>query len=142
MTCRLPADYGPVRPPRSTAQRSVRRLVGNLVLHVEHQTGIRPSGDKLMTTPHQQLELPTRSLELFTGAGGLALGTHLAGFQHVALVEWNKDACRTLEANVRARAVPGIEEWRVISIDAGLLAFDAFGEVDLVAGGPPCQPFS
>lgn len=37
-----------------------------------------------------------RSLELFTGAGGLALGTHLAGLDHVALLEWNGDACRTL----------------------------------------------
>jgi len=34
-----------------------------------------------------------RSIELFTGAGGLALGTHVAGFKHVALLDWNRDAC-------------------------------------------------
>ncbi|MBL9178652.1 MAG: DNA cytosine methyltransferase [Verrucomicrobiaceae bacterium] len=34
-----------------------------------------------------------RSIELFSGAGGLALGLEAAGFEHLALVERNKDAC-------------------------------------------------
>lgn len=83
-----------------------------------------------------------RSLELFTGAGGLALGTHLAGFHHAALLEWNRDACETLRTNAMAGAVPGIEEWRVLQGDVRAVAFEEFGLVDLVAGGPPCQPFS
>ncbi len=82
------------------------------------------------------------SLELFTGAGGLALGTHLAGFRHRALVEWNKDACETLRINAAADAVPGIEEWRIIEGDARTVSVAEFGSVDLIAGGPPCQPFS
>lgn len=90
----------------------------------------------------QDLAARARSLELFTGGGGLALGTHLAGFRHVALVEWNRDACETLRANVAAGAVPGIEEWRVLQMDARAIVFEEFGNVALVAGGPPCQPFS
>jgi DNA (cytosine-5)-methyltransferase 1 len=82
------------------------------------------------------------SVELFTGAGGLALGTHAAGFTHLGLVEWNEDACRTLERNARTNAVPGIEFWRVHQADMRLMSFDRFGKVDLVAGGVPCQPFS
>lgn len=83
-----------------------------------------------------------RSLELFTGAGGLAVGTHLAGFRHAALLEWNRDACDTLRANARHRALPGISRWRVIEQDIRHVRHAEFGPIDLVAGGPPCQPFS
>lgn len=82
------------------------------------------------------------SVELFTGAGGLALGTHLAGFHHRLLLEWNADACNTLQANAAGEAVPGIASWRVLRADARELDFASLGCVDLVAGGPPCQPFS
>lgn len=88
------------------------------------------------------LQASFRSLELFTGAGGLALGTHLAGFHHRTLLEWNVDACETLQANVSAATIPGIESWRVLQADARDVDFSEFREVDLVAGGPPCQPFS
>ncbi|MCY1016186.1 DNA cytosine methyltransferase [Pyxidicoccus sp. MSG2] len=84
------------------------------------------------------------SIELFTGAGGLALGTHQAGFRHRGLVEWDEDACDTLRKNASASAVPGIEHWRIHHTDVRLLPFDMFGngDIDLVAGGAPCQPFS
>lgn len=75
-----------------------------------------------------------RSIELFSGAGGLALGLESAGFEHVALVERNRDACATLRLN-RPR-------WNVIETDIRDIRFDSFGEIDVVAGGPPCQPFS
>ncbi|MBA2519595.1 MAG: DNA cytosine methyltransferase [Chloroflexia bacterium] len=83
-----------------------------------------------------------RSLELFTGAGGLALGTHVAGFQHRLLLEWNADACDTLRVNATARSIPGIDSWRILQADARLVDFQSVGAVDLIAGGPPCQPFS
>jgi DNA (cytosine-5)-methyltransferase 1 len=84
------------------------------------------------------------SIELFTGAGGLALGTHLANFHHRGLFEWDGDACETLRRNARADALPGIRDWRIHQTDVRLVPFDTFGnrDVDLVAGGAPCQPFS
>ncbi len=83
-----------------------------------------------------------KSLELFTGAGGLALGTHLAGFHHVRLLEWNHDACNTLRLNASANALPGIKDWHVEEADIKSVDFSRFGGVELVAGGVPCQPFS
>lgn len=83
-----------------------------------------------------------KSIEIFTGAGGLALGTHVAGFHHRALVEWNQDACDTLRRNAAEDALPGINKWKVIQADIRSVAFKDFGDVDLVAGGAPCQPFS
>ncbi len=83
-----------------------------------------------------------RSLEMFTGAGGLALATHGAGFEHEALLEWNSDACRTLRTNARGNALPGVKDWNVIQGDVRNVDFRQFEGLDLVAGGPPCQPFS
>lgn len=75
-----------------------------------------------------------RSIELFSGAGGLALGLEGAGFESVALVERNKDACATLRLNR--------PKWNIIESDIREVNFPDFGAIDLVAGGPPCQPFS
>ncbi len=84
------------------------------------------------------------SIELFSGAGGLALGTHLAGFHHRSVIEWDADACETLRKNASADALPGIRKWRIHQADVRLFSFDIFGkgDMDLVAGGAPCQPFS
>ncbi|MCT7968081.1 DNA cytosine methyltransferase [Laspinema sp. D1] len=73
-------------------------------------------------------------LELFAGAGGLAKGIELSGIQHKALIEWNKDACKTLTYNYSKNLV--------YHTDIRSLQFDQFDNVDMVAGGPPCQPFS
>ncbi len=75
-----------------------------------------------------------RSLELFSGAGGLAKGLELAGFQHARLVELNKHACATLCSNFGAG--------NVFAGDIRDFHYDGLQDVDLVAGGPPCQPFS
>lgn len=92
------------------------------------------------TRPTRRTQL--RSIELFSGAGGLALGTHAAGFQHEVLVEWNADACATLRANVARRAVADVEHWTVVQGDIREFDFSPYEGTDLVAGGPPCQPFS
>jgi DNA (cytosine-5)-methyltransferase 1 len=74
-------------------------------------------------------------LEIFSGGGGLALGSRQAGFRHVSLVEINKHARATLQAN-------GVEPLHAKG-DIKEIDFSGFeGKVDLVAGGPPCQPFS
>lgn len=84
------------------------------------------------------------SVELFSGAGGLALATHMAGFHHHGLFEWNKDACSTLRANSLACTVPGLAHWhdKVTEGDISGVHFSDHAGADLVAGGPPCQPFS
>jgi DNA (cytosine-5)-methyltransferase 1 len=83
-----------------------------------------------------------KSIELFTGAGGLALATHNAGFRHSGLIEWNADACETLRRNAEAESHLGIADWTILETDVRDVAFQRFGDVDLIAGGPPCQPFS
>ncbi len=86
---------------------------------------------------------PLRSyscLELFAGAGGLALGLERAGFQTIALVEKDEDACSTLRANRT--------NWKVIErnieevAEKGIFSFIDEQEIDLISGGYPCQAFS
>ncbi len=80
-----------------------------------------------------------RSIELFTGAGGLALGSQLAGFHHVAVVEKDRDACKTLWLNQQH----GLIDWPIFQSDIAEFDYAKISHpVDLVAGGPPCQPFS
>ncbi|MEU3303744.1 DNA (cytosine-5-)-methyltransferase [Streptomyces sp. NPDC006678] len=113
-------------------------------------------------------ELKYSSVEICAGAGGQAVGLHDAGFKHVALVEIDKDACATLEANVASH-----EEWngcRVLKEDLNDFDPASLGlrlnervdlahehdtlpgqneqaqaglpRLDLLAGGVPCPPFS
>ena len=83
-----------------------------------------------------------KSVELFTGAGGLALGIEKAGFRHDTVVERNKYCCYTLQQN-QARGFAALQGWRLFSGDVrGFDYSEIKGSVDLLAGGPPCQPFS
>jgi len=83
-----------------------------------------------------------RSIELFTGAGGLALGTHRAGFHHLAVIERDHDACDTLQLNRVRRAITGID-WLIHEADVTTFDYSDYpAPIDLLAGGPPCQPFS
>ncbi|MFL6160762.1 MAG: DNA cytosine methyltransferase [Jatrophihabitantaceae bacterium] len=87
------------------------------------------------------------SIELFAGGGGMALGLHLAGFEHRQLVEWDGQACETLRLNSRRDdPLHGRPPWKPDAVVGGdvrewAAALDS-RTVDLVAGGPPCQPFS
>jgi DNA (cytosine-5)-methyltransferase 1 len=83
-----------------------------------------------------------RAIELFAGAGGLALGVSQAGFEHEAVLEWNHDACRTIRLNQDRRVAP-VVDWRLFEQDVRTFDFRSIPEgLDLLAGGPPCQPFS
>ncbi|MFE0030450.1 DNA cytosine methyltransferase [[Kitasatospora] papulosa] len=88
------------------------------------------------------------SVEICAGAGGQALGLHNALFRHLALIEIDVNAVATLKSNVEGNA-----EWegckvkqadltklkpRDLRLELGLEA----GELDLLAGGVPCPPFS
>lgn len=83
-----------------------------------------------------------KCVELYAGAGGLAMGVHLAGFEPQAIVEWNKWACDTIRENV-ACDYPLVAGWKVHEGDVRDFDWESIGEsIDLLAGGPPCQPFS
>lgn len=83
------------------------------------------------------------AVELFAGAGGLLLGTSLAGFRHLAAAEWEHNCCETLRLNQR-RGFPLIDpDMRVIEGDVRVVDWSFLSDgIDLLAGGPPCQPFS
>ncbi|MFC4858749.1 DNA cytosine methyltransferase [Actinophytocola glycyrrhizae] len=82
------------------------------------------------------------SVELFAGAGGLALGCQMAGFKSVATVERDKWACDTVRENKR-RGHELVADWNVYEGDVRKFEWSVVTEdVTLVAGGPPCQPFS
>lgn len=75
-----------------------------------------------------------KSVELFAGAGGLGLGLHQAGFHPANVIEWDPYCCDTLREN---------RDWPVTHSDVRAVDFAVYeGKVDLVSGGPPCQPFS
>jgi len=78
------------------------------------------------------------SIELFAGAGGLALGLHRAGFEPKVVVEFNKDACRTLRANKLFNGGAGVYEGDVSQFNY----LSVPETIELISGGPPCQPFS
>ena len=83
-----------------------------------------------------------KSIELFSGTGGLALGLQQAGFDHEALFEWDKDSCDNIKRNI-ANGYPGVNDWTVFQSDVRTVSYDGYtGRIQLVAGGPPCQPFS
>lgn len=74
------------------------------------------------------------SLELCAGGGGQALGLEGAGFHHVGVVEYEPQFCTTLRLNR--------PQWNVIQQDIREFQPSQFGDVDLIAGGVPCPPFS
>jgi DNA (cytosine-5)-methyltransferase 1 len=78
---------------------------------------------------------PYRLIELFAGAGGMALGLERAGFSSVLLNEIDKKACATLRANR--------PDWNVLGGTVVDIDFKPYsGNVDVLAGGFPCQAFS
>ena len=83
-----------------------------------------------------------RAVELFAGAGGLAMGVSLAGFKSLAVVEWDKWACDTVRENQR-RGYPLVDGWPLHEGDVRGVDWTSIPQdIELLAGGPPCQPFS
>lgn len=82
-------------------------------------------------------------VELFAGAGGMALGLEMAGFRTLLATEFHPDPCKTLSRNLKNVPVVcgdikdfgGDDLLRAGGVKPGL-------EIDLIAGGPPCQGFS
>lgn len=86
--------------------------------------------DEALAAPSRRL----RVLEICAGGGGQAIGLKRAGFSSVALIESNPSACATLRHNNLG--------WDVIEADIRDVDYSQFKDVDLIAGGVPCQPFS
>ncbi|MGH4032703.1 DNA cytosine methyltransferase [Actinomycetota bacterium Odt1-20B] len=116
-----------------------------------------------MGTAHRKLT----SIEICAGAGGQAVGLHQAGFRHLALVEIDKHAAETLRANIQARPSWSWEKEHCLVREVDVNNFYPLkevlspegrknnrgsakdepkmlepGELDLLAGGVPCPPFS
>lgn len=82
-------------------------------------------------------------LELFAGAGGLALGLKQAGFHNVGLVEFDHNACDTLRLNEPNWHVIEEDITKITSSKNGIYDYIAPDTtVDLLSGGYPCQSFS
>ncbi|WP_205478578.1 DNA cytosine methyltransferase [Sphingomonas arenae] len=83
-----------------------------------------------------------RSIELFAGAGGLGIGASEAGFHPAKVVEWDDYCVETIREN-QQRRLGIVKGWPVVHGDVRHVDFSPHhGQVDLVSGGPPCQPFS
>ncbi|MGM5056363.1 DNA cytosine methyltransferase [Rhizobium sp. 862_C5_N1_2] len=108
--------------------QSLNALTGRaLPGHKENKASIRA-----LPPAHER---PT-VVEICAGAGGMSIGLERAGFEHVALVEYDNHAAATLRRNRR--------DWTVIQEDLRTMDFRLYRqlEIDLVSGGPPCQPYS
>ncbi|GCE28133.1 DNA cytosine methyltransferase [Dictyobacter alpinus] len=75
-----------------------------------------------------------RAIDIFSGAGGLSLGLHMAGWNVEAALEIDKYATKTYQQN--------FPNATIMNVDVSEIDFKQFQGIDLLAGGPPCQPFS
>ncbi|MDP2888946.1 MAG: DNA (cytosine-5-)-methyltransferase [Bacteroidota bacterium] len=124
---------------RSGKLSAVREPMSNYRVYQKDQLKIFDSLDFLFNpSENENFVTPNRdynSIELFAGAGGLALGLEHAGMKCLALNEFDHWACETLRKNR--------PDWNVIEDDVKNVSFTHLnGKVDLVTGGFPCQAFS
>ena len=104
--------------------------------------GMRTKKNKPRTQNSTLPEYSLKSIELFAGAGGMALGVSEAGFAHQAVVEMDEDACNTIRANENSSSCL-TANWPLLRRNVCKLNYSRFGtDIDLLGGGPPCQPFS
>ncbi len=83
-----------------------------------------------------------KAIELFAGAGGLGMGVSNAGFDTAAVIERDRYCCDTIREN-QLRGMMPLRAWPLLEVDVRTFDFRAFEDrIDLVSGGPPCQPFS
>ncbi|HEX3147294.1 MAG TPA: DNA cytosine methyltransferase [Gemmataceae bacterium] len=82
------------------------------------------------------------AVEIFGGAGGLALGVSFAGFSHLGVFERDRDCCATIREN-KERKIDPVIHWPLYEEDVCEADYSFISDpVDLLVAGPPCQPFS
>lgn len=116
-----------------------REVISNFRVYKKEQLELFPEFNEYIATESEGNFLrPIKDfsvVELFAGAGGLAIGLEAAGIKCAALNEIDKWACQTLRKNRPS--------WNVLEGDIKNLDFtDYQGKVDIVTGGFPCQAFS
>lgn len=121
---KLPASREPISEYRLYKKEDITSLLKPLFDNIENDIDNSE-------TPLQEYKV----LELFAGAGGLAIGLEKAGIKCVALNEIDKWACQTLRENRPS--------WKVLEGNIKEFNFEEYeNEVDVVTGGFPCQAFS
>lgn len=82
------------------------------------------------------------SIELFCGIGGLGIGVQNAGFKHTLTIDKDDKCFETIQNNIRQGLIQ-VRNWPVLKQDIRSFCFKIYeNKIDLVSGGPPCQPFS
>lgn len=121
---------------RSTRNERSHRLFDlDEIKRVHAKKTCRDSSSAGSLTVHKRAKTRFRSIDLFAGAGGTALGLENAGFNHQLLCEIDDIPSQTLKKNR--------PNWNVVTQDVHEVDFSTFkGKVDLVEGGFPCQAFS
>lgn len=108
---------------------------------LSHHERVDPPGAISVAVSSNRYGPCVRSVELFAGGGGLALGCHLAGFKPAKVAEWDRWACDTMREN-QLVGYPLVDGWSVSEGDVRDVEWSGLTDIDLVSGGPPCQPFS
>lgn len=120
---------------RSAESRDAKRAALSGELAPIHELNV-PKLDPYELMPQREVR-DGGALSLFSGGGGLDLGFSRAGFMHTASYELLSDAAETLRLGLSEGQVFGGAEGNVMGVD-----WRQWKGVEVVHGGPPCQPFS
>ena len=123
----LSDGYNPLKSTVEVLCRELHVAPGEIMDFSRNEEGV-------LHVPKDGKQVVT-AIELFAGAGGLALGLEQAGIKTLAYVEIDKACCETLRYNR--------PQWNVICQDIHSVDFTPYeNQVDIVTGGFPCQAFS